>query len=413
MTTSVLASNSSPQCQVSFIFCRHNRTIFAALANLGLLALASLLSIALHAAENTRQPQAELDAVNSAIADIQGWLQEAQASYSVEQANLRAAELQIDSTSRELNEIQQALATATAEQQDLQQQLTALEADKTSQQQMLEQVLRAAYMQGESNLLKMMFNQEDPARSARMLHYYSVFATTQIEVVLRYQTTLDSIAQTQSNLAAVAEQLQMQQTKLQAEAEALALGKQSRQAALAQLQRSIAARNDELEQLQIDQQQLQQLITEINRAIERIPPPSPRSPFSAQKGALSQPAPGSIVANFAAQYGDGNLRRQGISIATPEGTPVQAVHGGRVVFADWLRGTGLLVIIDHGDGYMSLYGNNQALAVEAGAQVNSGQVIATAGGAGRNNGTGSPSEQALYFEIRHHGTPQNPTDWLR
>lgn len=368
--------------------------------------IAAVAPIYTHAAEATAQPQAELAAVTNAITSVQTWLLDANDSYSTDESNLREAELRINTLSGSIAAVRDELARTQSEQSTLQQQSVMLELEKSRQNELLQQLLRAAYISGNQSLLKLLLNQEDPAKGSRMLHYYRSYSASQLQALQQYQSTLDAIATTNTELATTAEALLGQETELQNQLDSLASSKQARQLAMAQLQESIRARNAELEQLQVDQLQLQQLIEVIQRAIELIPAIADTTPFTARRGELPLPMTGIVVQSFGSRYGEGNLRRQGISISAPEGTSVRAVHAGRVVFADWLRGAGLLVIVDHGDGYMSLYGNNQALAKTAGDLVATGEVIATSG-----NGTVN-SDASLYFEIRHHGTPQDPAQWL-
>lgn len=367
----------------------------------------ALIAAAGVAAEESRQPQAELDAVTAAIDDIQNWLDTAAATYSREETDLRDAELQVTRTLQSIAATERGLAALQSQLQDLQEQRQRLEADKAAQLQQLAQVVRAAYVAGDQSLLKLLLNQEDINKSARLLHYYQIFSEAQLDVLNTFQSTLDEITRVNAELLTATADLTRQQSALQQQLATLEQASRSKQLALAALAESISARNTELETLQANQQALQQLIEEINRAIERIPVTAEYTPIDERRGRLPLPLPGPIAQEFGSRYGDGNLRRQGVLIASETGTPVQAIHPGRVVFADWLRGSGLLIIVDHGDGYMSLYGNNESLLRAAGDRVNGGDVLATSGGRDSDNATG------LYFEIRHHGNPENPADWLQ
>lgn len=387
-------------CLVIAVVGRIQRLLILAIA-------CSFYASALLAAETSSAPESDLEAVTTAIQSIQQWLLEANANSTIEEENLRQAEVAIMATLRRVSALEETLAQTEAEQIALQREVTALESAKAQQEALLQQLLRAAYMRGDQSLLKLLLNQEDPGKSARMLHYYRVYSESQIEALQQFQATLDAIASTNSRLQTTILSLSQQQIALQDEANQLEEHRQARALALQELQRNIAARHDELEQLQIDQSQLQQLLETISQAVERLPAPADSLPFTARRGQLPRPVNGEIVQNFGARYGDGNLRRQGILLAAPEGTQVRAVHTGRVVFADWLRGAGLLVIIDHGDGYMSLYGNNQALVKTAGDAVIANEIIAISGNSGGSEDSG------LYFEIRLHGAAQNPADWIQ
>ena len=220
------------------------------------------------------------------------------------------------------------------------------------------------------------------------------------------QETLTELADVQQQLDDNLSQLQQQETELARQSQELAAARDERAAALAALDADIDSRSQELEQLQFDQAELQALLDEIARSMEGVRSFADVPPITASQGRLNRPVNGDVAARFGSTYGGGSLSRQGIIIRTSEGSPVQAIHPGQVVFSDWLRGAGLLVIVDHGAGYMSLYGGNEALAKNAGDWVDAGEVLATSGLGGEN---GSPG---LYFEIRRNGSALDPEDWL-
>ena len=168
----------------------------------------------------------------------------------------------------------------------------------------------------------------------------------------------------------------------------------------------MAARSNELNQLQQDQAELQALAEQINSALIDIPEAADLAPFAEARGRMPWPLTGAVRASFGQTYSSGQLRRQGLIIATEVGTAVRAIHPGRVVFADWLRGSGNLVIVDHGNSYLSLYAHNQQLTKQAGDWVNRGEALALSG---NNAGDGEPG---LYLEIRRNSQPLNPADWL-
>ncbi|MCH7816643.1 MAG: peptidoglycan DD-metalloendopeptidase family protein [Proteobacteria bacterium] len=368
--------------------------------------LALLAQADVFAADNNRKPQQELDAVSTAIVEIQSWLREANDRHSTQEQNLHQAEMAIVRVDQAVAATRMSLGETESAMDSLRIRSTQLQAAKTQQSDALAQTIRAAYMTGEQSMLRLLLNQQDISHSARMLHYYRLFSASQIEKIEVFQTTLDDIAKVNSELTSTASQLSTQQTKLNRQMLALNTARAERERAIVVLNASITARGSELEQLEINQAELQQLIEQINRAIERTPASVALTSFVQQRGKLALPAAGAIVSHFGSRYGDGNLTRQGITIGVSAGTPVQAVHAGRVVFSNWLRGSGLLVIVDHGDGYMSLYGANQGLAKAAGDWVDAGDILATSGSGSDRNTPG------LYFEIRHHGAAQDPLHWL-
>jgi septal ring factor EnvC (AmiA/AmiB activator) len=178
---------------------------------------------------------------------------------------------------------------------------------------------------------------------------------------------------------------------------------QEREAALAALTRTIQTQRSELEQLEMDKAGVQQLIEQLELAMRRIPATAAGTRFASMKGKLSAPVEAPIATRFGVD--SNGLSRQGITFDVTLGEPVLAVHSGRVVFADWLRGAGLLVIVDHGDGYMTLYSNNESLEVATGVSVEAGDVVASAG-------RSVAREAGLHFEIRKGGVALDPEEWL-
>lgn len=367
---------------------------------------ANFFSTSSFAAENRDRAQQELETVATAIEEIQSWLLDAHEQQSREEKRLQSSEEELAAVSQAVSESQQALTETESELGLLRIQAARLETEKTEQDEVLAQALRAAYMAGEASPIKLLLNQENISDSARMLHYHRLFSASQIEKIAAFQSTLAEITEVDDSLQSKAEELLLQQNELQQQVLALFDAKADREQAMASLEASISTRGSELEQLEINQVELQQLIEQINQSIARIPAAAEGTPFADQRGKLLLPVEGPVISSFGARYGDGDLRRQGITIGVSEGTAVQAIHPGRIVFSDWLRGSGLLVIVDHGEGYMSLYGANQALSRQAGEWVNSGDMLATSGGGSAQN------PASIYFEIRLHGEAQNPASWI-
>jgi len=155
-----------------------------------------------------------------------------------------------------------------------------------------------------------------------------------------------------------------------------------------------------------DRQQLEDLLSSVEEAIADLDLPEATTPIKQLKGKLPWPTQGEIVRNFGSRDTSSGSRWKGVLIRAKEGNEVHAIHYGHVVFADWLRGFGLLLIIDHGNGYMSLYGHNQSIYKQTGDWVASNEVVSSVGNSGGRDNTG------LYFEIRRNGKPQNPKSWI-
>ena len=363
-------------------------------------------STAVEAAENLEQAEADLATVTSAIIDIQNWLADANARHSGVEKNLRDAEKDIAAVAQSAAATRRLLAETELELELLHNRINRLEDEKRQQSELLAQSIRAAYMAGQRSALKLLLNPQDLSRSARLLHYHRLFAESRIEKIASFQNTLDDISTANIELESRLLDFAQQQSDLERDLLALNAAKSRREQALSELTANISSRRGELDQLETNRAELEALLKQIAAAMARVQSVAGLAPFTDQRGKLPLPADGPVINQFGSRYGGGALVRQGITIGVVEGTEVRAVHAGRIVFSDWLRGMGLLVIVDHSDGYMSLYGANQALSKAAGDWVNAGEVLASSGSRGERS-------VGVYFEIRYHGAAQNPSIWLQ
>jgi murein hydrolase activator len=366
------------------------------------------ISLAAEQSGTSQQQEAQqnLQAVSSAIDEIQSWLENANRRQSEEEQNLREAELEFSSLNQSLTATENSITESESEIATLNAEQMRFESEKSEQEENLRSLIRRAYLSGEQGFLKLLLNQEDLSKSARMLHYYRVFSESQVKQIEEFERLIEELADTNRQLEIEVASLSDQKIELDRQSVALTEANTLKQIALTDLTNSITSQRAELEQLEINQAEIQQLIEEINRAVEQL---ATATNFNEQKGKLSLPLDGPVIERFGERVGSSDLRRQGIVLRAEEGTPVQAIHGGRVVFANWLRGSGLLIIVDHGEGFMSLYGANQALSRSAGDVVSAGDILATSG----HTSTGSEGSRAgIYFEIRVHGQAENPADWI-
>ena len=350
-------------------------------------------------------PEEQLTQVNAAIARIQAWLDSAANNRSTLEQELRATTQQIDAIDAAITDNEEAVAALEMRLGELDRRRAELQEQRAEQEELVRLALRASYMTGRESYLKVLLNQEDPALTARMLHYYADFNAERIQRIAEFRDTATELDATVSELRSASLELTARQAELKSQALALGSERDRRSELLTELEASIASRSGELDQLQEDRQRLETLIEEINEAIASIPSPDQITPFAEARGRLPWPVQGQPLNRFGAAYSDGNLHRQGVILQTEEGAAVRAVHPGRVVFSDWLRGSGLLVVVDHGNGYLSLYANNKTLVKNKGDWVNRGEALATAGSDG---GMGQPG---IYFEIRHNGQAQDPASW--
>lgn len=265
---------------------------------------------------------------------------------------------------------------------------------------------RAAYASGKTEWLKILLNQEDPARASRVLTYYTYLHRARLSQLQSLRGDIARLREVEDQMKAETERLEATRVSIKLRQTELEAARSQRQAVLAKLERSYADDKLRLRQLQDDARHLQGLIASIRQDAEQrpvVPPAGEPVVTAAPRAAMSWPVQGELLERFGAPRASGSW--DGVLIGAREGMPVRAVAPGRVAFSDWLRGYGLLTIIDHGDGYMSLYAFNQSLYKGVGDWVVAGDVIASVGS------SGGQAEPGLYFGIRERGRPIDPQAW--
>lgn len=320
-------------------------------------------------------------------------------------AQLKKSEIAIQSARQQLAAVRAQRAATEKELAALQREQTeterAIEAERSS----LAGELAAAYKNGRQEQLKLLLNQQDPASLGRMMTYYRYFGRARAARIDRISERLEHLALVKERVSAQAARLQALEAENERSVAQLADARRARAATLAQLQAKLKSRNQELTKLQSDARALENLVAELRRAIEEFPELA-QQPFQRVRGKLPWPVSGKVLARFGELRAGGPLKWQGIVIGAARGTQVRAPFHGRVVYADWLPGLGLLLVLDHGDGYMSLYGNNEQLYRRVGDRVAPGDIVAAVGDAA---GVGKPG---LYLEIRKGRQTLDPAAWL-
>ncbi len=360
------------------------------------------------ASRDSRATQAELEALRHKIQGLRGGLSTARGRHSELAAELQTAEQAIGRLSSRLRELDRELKAQRRELRALRREEKKLTKMLDRQRGALARQVRASYAMGRQEYLKLLLNQQDAATLGRTLAYYDYLnraRVARIETITRHVQRMErvrrEIGREQKRREALRGEVADQKTRLEQT-------RRQRQAVLQRLDAEIRTKEQRLTAYLEDARQLGQLLRGLREALADIPArPGDRQPFGALRGRLPLPSEGKLLARYGTPRKAGNLRWNGVLIGASEGTEVRAVSHGRVAFAEWLRGFGLMVILDHGDGYMTLYGYNQSLYVETGDWVEPGEVLATVG---RSGGRRSPG---LYFEIRHHGKPTNPLRWCR
>jgi len=375
---------------------------------------------------------------------------------------LKASETAISQAQKKLHQINQQQQQNSATLSTLKKQSLTLNQKLAEQQKHLSQQLYQQYLHGNQSYTQLVLENKDPNVIARDLKYYSYIAKARSELIAGMQGNLNKIESLNQETAATLAQVSALKAKQEAEKQALEAQKREKAMVVKSLSQQIAQQRNEISKLKRDEKSLSQLVEKIAKqaaAREEAarkeaakkkklanakpkkqkktnqsaaednntadnPPPSDNNQvvakndhlpeddfggvqFSSLKGKLRLPVRGDVSNRFGATRADTGVSWKGLFIKSSEGNEVKSVANGRVVFADWMRGFGNLIIVDHGSGYMSLYGNNQALIKSVGERVNGGDTIASVGNSGGNESHG------LYYELRRNSVPFDPLSWSR
>lgn len=373
----------------------------AALALAAILAAAGAGGEPTGAGDGAAGHAAALDALRERITQMEAELAGRRRELSSASAELSAVDRDLEARTRHLRQIEQSLAARLARLRELEAERAARRLEAGQGREALARQLRAVHRLGRRDRLRLLLTQEDPDRAGRMLVFHQYYSRARA-------ARIESLSARLRELEAVRQAIRLETAKLRrlrAEADRAVAELDSRRAAqlaaVAAIERGIDSRAEALAALRENQARLQALLEQLE-AIERAEGAA-REPFATLQGRLAWPAAGRVLHGFGTSRG-GDLSWQGVMLEVEPGTPVAAVSAGRVVFADEFRPFGRLLIVDHGDGYLTLYGHIESLARAAGDAVESGEVVGTAGRGGRGAGN-------VYFEIRKDGKPLNPARW--
>ena len=369
------------------------------------LTLLSVLTAQAQQVEAQEEIEAKLKTLDKEISSYKKTLDTTQGQKSELEAVLERNEQGINKLVNKIDTIEKALNTTSDKIYSLEDKQKELLAVKSGQQYYIKKQIRAAYEIGSQEYVKVLLNQEDPNEIAKMLTYYDYFNQARSKQIESYNLTLLGLDRVTQELAEETVVLKSQRMALGTQQKSLANVQKKKQMTLKALINQISTAGSALSKLEQDRGRLEQLLDKLRESLANLDAPRIAQPFAGMQGKLLLPVEGRISHRFGNQRNQGKLLWHGLFIDAAEGESVYAVHYGRVVFSDWLRGFGLLMIISHGEGYMSLYGHNQALFRETGDWISAGEVIAAVGDSGGQNKTG------LYFEIRIDGKPNNPQNW--
>jgi septal ring factor EnvC (AmiA/AmiB activator) len=347
----------------------------------------------------------ELEEVREKISDLKQSMDKSASDRDRLTEDLQSAEVGIAEKRLRLQDLERERAYSAKRLAELDAAIAEREAELARESEHLSAQVRAAYLSGNQEKIKLLLNQRDPAMLGRMMAYYRYFNDYRANNIGAVSTKIRELSGMHSEVAAEEARLADLARTRSAELEKLAAAQQERQALLVALKDRMAAEGREIERLAAQEKDLARLIAELTSILSDYPITS-EEPFSEHRGRLTWPVAGTLLRDFGQPRVGGELRWNGVVLAAPRGREVRSVYHGRVAFADWLAGMGLLVIVDHGEGYMTLYGYNETILKNAGDWVAPGDVIATVGD------SGGQAEAGLYFEIRRGTQPLNPRRWV-
>ena len=350
--------------------------------------------------------QADLAKLQEEIKKLQSWLKETESEHDKLSEALRKSDENIGKIAKKIDNTRSQLNTERARLKKLKAEQSQLRFLKSEQKQQLAKQLTGAQKLGNQGSIKVLLNQDDPQQISRMLKYYEYFNQARMESIQTLIENLKRLNNIESEILVQQNQLIKTEKSLLDKNKQLNNEKQKHKKLLTSLELQRKQKSNDLSQKQQDRKRLQELITEVATLLDNSARKEDARPIRSLKGKLPRPSKGKIVKAFGNQNSQARNRWQGWLIKGFEGSNITAIHHGRVVFSDWLRGFGLLLILDHGNGYLSLYARNQSLLKSVGDWVYQGEHIATLGA------SGGFKEPRLYFEIRHNGIPQDPAVWL-
>lgn len=353
----------------------------------------------------TKIKELELEEVRARISELKVSMDESAAARDRLTGELQEAEVVIASKRIRLQELERERDYSTRKKNALDAQLAEREAELDEESRELASQVRAAYMSGSQERIKLLLNQRDPATLGRLMAYYGYLNDYRAENIDAVTGHIRELAEIRGQVAAEEARIAALARERYAELTELNVAQEERQALLVSLRERLADEGREVERLAAQEEDLSRLIAELTSILSDYPIRS-EEPFSEHRGRLTWPVAGTLLHDFGQPRVSDSVRWNGVVLGAPRGREVRSIYHGRVVFSDWLAGMGLLVVVDHGEGYMTLYGYNETLLKNTGDWVAPGDVIATVGD------SGGQAAAALYFEIRRGTRPVNPREWV-
>ena len=398
-----------------------------------LIGLLTAWMLGLGASAHAEKASAELEKqrlgeLRTRIEKLQRDLSKSEESRSEAADALKASEKAISEVNRNLMALGREESKISQSLNELQKRIQSMRADVSKQQDLLERMLRHQYMHGNTDALRLMLDGQDVAAVERQLQYFGYISKMRAALIAKMKQTLTNLAELESSARLKKTELTSNAGEQKKARASLQSERGARQKVVARLAADISKSRREIGRLKRDEDRLAKLVDQLAKALAQQQRSEGKSPgrirkpgevieevadasfvgraFQTLRGKLKLPARGELAGRFGAPREEGGVTWKGLFIKAGAGQPVRAVADGRVIFADWLRGFGNLLILDHGNGYMSLYGNNESLLKQLGDTVPSGETIASVGS------TGGAAESGVYFELRHEGKPFDPMKWV-
>lgn len=393
--------------------------------------LFSFFIASLAMADERRDTLHQIEMAKQEVVELEKVLSQLKVQRGASQKELRKVETDVANLEKKIAELKKEQTETVSKLTWLGEEQQKTELKRQQQEQIFASQAKAAYEGGQQEYLKLLLNQQEPEKVSRMLIYYDYLSQARLVQLSEFKETIKQLKDIGAEMQQYREQLEVQNQTLEVQHTQLAALRKKQRLVLASLNKQIVDKTDRLAQREKDQIELNKVLRAIDSTLERqarereltqLPAKTGKGQdkvvvannmaytgsFAKAKGKLSWPLSGKVIASYGSTRGDDSRSKwDGVLIAANRGAPIKAIHEGRVVYSDWLRGTGWLIIIDHGQGYYSLYGHNQTLLKKVGDTVKAGENIATAGNSGSSN------EVALYFSIRKQGQTVDPVLWCR
>ena len=357
-------------------------------------------------ADALKDKKVELQKLKEIISSFQQQAAQTKSQHQKELDALKDADRAVGRSKKELRSIENKL-------QGSEQRLTRLAKQKSDKQKLmsenqilLAEQIRSAHRLGERQSLKVLLNQQDPRAVSRTMKYFEYFNSARSGEISQAEKRIAELVNLESEIAKAQADLLPLREEQRAAIAGLNEQRQHQARVVSQLDRQLKDDQTKLNKLLVDRRQLEQLIDQLAKADIKDDGLLAAEPFKSRRGKLPWPTSGRLTELFGTAK-TGSLTWDGVMISTKVGEPIRAIHSGRVVYADWLRGLGLLVILDHGDNYLSLYGHNETINKSIGDWVDTKEVLGTA------SKSRSGNQAEVYFGIRYKGKPSNPKKWCQ